>query len=95
MLVISVVVVFVRLLLPCLFKNIDCGDKGQCENEFNAHSCLCDDGAMKKNESDPQSTCIIDYCYQVDCKRGQCRVSSNDYSCECESGKQSEIFISF
>ena len=83
--------IFAYLALPCLFKNVDCGDKGQCENQFNDYSCSCGDGAMKKNETDPQSTCIIDYCYQVDCNRGQCKVSSNDYICECESGLWSEI----
>ena len=85
-LVVAIVVVFAYLALPCLFKNIDCGDKGQCQNEFNDYSCSCGDGAIKNNETDPQSICIIDHCYQVDCERGQCRVSSNDYSCECESG---------
>ena len=79
-------IVFVYLALPCLFKNVDCGDNGQCENEFNDHSCICGNGAIKKNETDPQSTCIIDYCYNIDCRKGTCQPTSNNYRCECESG---------
>ena len=80
-------IVFVYLALPCLFKNVDCGDNGQCENEFNDHSCICGNGAIKKNETDPQSACIIDYCYQVDCNRGSCEATLNDFQCKCDLGR--------
>ena len=85
--IIGVIGVFVYLLLPCSFRTIYCGENGQCENEFNDYSCSCGEGAIKMNNTDPQSTCIIDYCYKVDCKRGICKASSNDYRCECDSGR--------
>ena len=85
-LVLVAAIVFAYLALPCLFRYIDCGDKGQCENMFNGYRCLCGDGAIKIDESDPQSSCVMDYCYGVDCGRGECQVSSNDYICQCESG---------
>ena len=46
-------------------------------------SCSCGNGTVKVNNL-PQSACITDYCYDVDCKKGVCQVSSNDYNCICE-----------
>ena len=74
------------MFLPCLFRGIDCGENGQCENEFNDYSCSCGEGALKMNETIPQSACITDYCYNIDCKRGVCEASANDYGCICDSG---------
>ena len=81
-----VISVFTYLALPCSFGKIDCGEKGQCENKFNDFSCSCGEGTLKTNETIPQSACITDYCFNIDCNRGDCEASANDYSCKCDSG---------
>ena len=58
---------------------------GHCENMLNNYKCLCGEGAKKMNETIPQSTCLIDYCYNIDCGWGKCEASFTDYSCECDS----------
>ena len=83
--VLVVIIVFTYLALPCSFRDIDCGENGQCENMFNDHRCSCGEGALKIDEN-PKSACIKDYCFNIDCGRGDCQVSSNDYFCQCESG---------
>ena len=38
------------------------------------------------NEAIPQSTCVIDYCHNIDCKAGECQASLNGYICRGKSG---------
>ena len=85
-LVIAFITLFASFALQCEFRNIDCGKNGQCENKFNDYSCSCSDGAINEQTEDPQSSCIIDHCYGVNCLSGQCQYSLNDYFCQCESG---------
>ena len=85
LLVFGLITLMVYFALQCEFRNIDCGENGQCENMFNDYSCSCGKGAIRKDEQ-PRSSCIIDHCYGVDCNRGECKYSLNDYYCECESG---------
>ena len=47
---------------------------------------MCGEGSLKMNETIPQSACITDYCYKIDCGKGTCQATSNDYRCECDSG---------
>ena len=77
---------FSYLALPCSFRTIDCGENGKCVNDFNDYICSCGDGTQKMNDSIPQSTCITDYCYKIDCERGECQGSLNGYTCQCDSG---------
>ena len=81
-----VAIVFSSLAYPCSFRNIDCGQNGKCLNEFNDYSCSCGEGSLKMNDTIPQSTCITNYCYGVDCGRGDCENSLNDFNCLCEPG---------
>ena len=75
--------IFGYLALPCSFRSIDCGENGQCEDMFDDYSCLCGEGSLNMKENNPQSSCIIDNCYNVDCDQGICEATLNSYSCLC------------
>ena len=53
---------------------------------FNDYGCSCVEGFLNRDEKNLQSSCIIDYCYNVDCESGECEASSNSYSCSCDMG---------